>query len=89
VIYDPEHQAPAAPSATATTGPTSGLKDAHIQPHSNVSLKEEVTVPRRGSIIDTVTQQAKKISADVQNAMESGRKCILARSYQCALTRRL
>lgn len=72
VIYDPEAPHSTLPAAS-NPGPVSGLKDASVPPATNISLREEVANPnRRGSIIDTVTQQAKKLTADVQHAMESG-----------------
>lgn len=80
VTYDPDSPH-AIPTSTANkiyppvgAGASSGLKDGSVQPITGLSVKEELNPNRRGSIIDTVTQQAKKISADVQHAMESGRK---------------
>jgi hypothetical protein len=77
VTYDPDspHAVPtsAANKIYPAPGPSSGLKDSSVPPATNLSVKEELNPNRRGSIIDTVTQQAKKISADVQHAMESGR----------------
>lgn len=70
VVYDPDAPGSTTLPAGSTSGPISGLKDGHVAP-INANLDPTSTSPRRASVLDTVTLQAKRLSQDVQSTLNS------------------